>query len=105
MPAMVRGRRSAPGQPSLRGEGGRGAASSSRCIAGAIARFVGSGQIQNSGASGNISLVTDLTQQPTPTGVVAVMSGEIWSYQCWFRDAVGGKANSNFSDGYEITFQ
>jgi hypothetical protein len=74
------------------------------CLAGAIGRYVGPGQIQNSGATGAISLVLDLTVQPTPTGPVPVMAGETWNFQCWHRDAVGGTATSNFSNGLEIAF-
>ena len=43
---------------------------------------------------------------PQPTGVVAAMPGETWSFQAWYRDALpGGGATSNFSDGYQLTFQ
>ncbi len=38
------------------------------CLSGAIGRYVGQGQIKNSGATGAFSLGIDLTQTPTPTG-------------------------------------
>ena len=75
------------------------------CLGGAIGRYVGTGQIQNSGAAGAISLAIDNTQVPQPTGFVAVAAGETWSFQAWHRDSVMGVAVSNFTDGYEITFQ
>ena len=75
------------------------------CLGGAIGRYVGPGQIQNSGASGMISLPVDNQQVPQPTGFVSVSSGQTWNFQLWNRDAVGGSATSNFTDGYEITFQ
>ena len=81
-----------------------GGSSGNLCLAGAIGRFTGPGQIQNSGASGGVQLTLDLTQHPTPTGLVSVISGETWNFQCWFRDAAMGMATSNFSDGLEITF-
>ena len=74
------------------------------CLGGAIGRYVGAGQIQNSGSAGEIALPIDNTQVPQPTGLVAVSAGETWSFQAWYRDAVGGSATSNFTDGYEITF-
>ena len=74
------------------------------CLGGAIGRYVGPGQIQHSGATGSISLAVDNTQVPQPTGFVTIAAGETWSFQAWHRDAVGGSATSNFTDGYEITF-
>ena len=75
------------------------------CLGGAIGRFVGPGQIMNSGPSGSISLAVDLTAMPTPTGLVFVQPTETWYFQGWHRDAVGGSATSNFTDGLEVTFQ
>ena len=43
---------------------------------GNIGRYVGPGQIQNSGSNGIISLALDLTQIPQPTGFVTAMAGE-----------------------------
>jgi len=74
------------------------------CLGGAIGRFVGPGQIQNSGATGAISLAVDNSMQPTPAGLIQVMAGETWNYQAWFRDSNGmGGATSNFTDGLEVT--
>lgn len=74
------------------------------CLGGSVGRFVGPGQIRNSGTSGEITLALDLSQQPTPTGLVQVQPGETWNFQAWFRDAVGGQVTSNFTDGLEVTF-
>ncbi|WP_145198097.1 hypothetical protein [Planctomycetes bacterium Poly30] len=74
------------------------------CLGGAIGRYVGPGQIQNSGLAGEIELSIDLTMHPTPTGIVAVQAGETWNFTAWYRDAVGGSATSNFADGLEISF-
>ena len=75
------------------------------CLSGAIGRYVGSGQIKNSGSGGEFELALDLTQTPTPTGLVGVNAGETWNYQAWYRDAVSGSATSNSTDGLSITFQ
>ncbi len=75
------------------------------CLAGSIGRYVGPGQIKNSGATGQISLLVDLTQHPTPNGGVVVTAGQTWNFQAWYRDVVGGSATSNFTDGLSVTFQ
>jgi hypothetical protein len=75
------------------------------CLGGSIGRFVGPGQIMNSGAAGSIALQIDLTSMPQPTGPVAVVPGETWHFQAWFRDAVGGSATSNFTNGMTAVFQ
>lgn len=75
------------------------------CLGGAIGRYVGPGQVQNSGSSGGISLVIDNSMHPTPTGLVQVVAGETWNFTAWFRDSNGmGGATSNFSDGLEVLF-
>lgn len=74
------------------------------CLGGAIGRFVGPGQIVNTGVAGAVSLALDLSQHPTPTGFVQIQPGETWNFQAWFRDAVGGQVTSNFTDGIELTF-
>ena len=75
------------------------------CVGGSIGRYVGAGQIQNSGSAGAVSLAIDLNQHPTPTGLISVMPGQSWNFQCWFRDVDPmGNASSNFSDGLEIGF-
>ena len=70
------------------------------CLGGAIGRFTS--QVQNSGPEGVISIAVDLTALPQPTGPVAVMPGDTWNFQCWYRDV--GNTN-NFTDAVEIMFQ
>ena len=74
------------------------------CLGGQIGRYVGPGQIKNSGATGAFSLALNLAQTPTPTGPVAIAAGETWNFQCWYRDAVGGSATSNFTNGLNVVF-
>ena len=73
------------------------------CLGGSVGRAVG-GAILNTGATGSITAVANLTAMPQPTGPVAVAAGETWSFQAWHRDAVGGMTTSNFTNGLEITF-
>jgi hypothetical protein len=74
------------------------------CLSGAIGRYVGPGQIKNSGAAGAFSLVVDVTQTPQPTGLTAIQAGQTWNFTTWYRDSVGGVATSNFTDGLSISF-
>ena len=62
------------------------------------------GQIKNSGGAGTFDLTLDLNLTPTPIGLVSIAAGETWNFQAWYRDAVGGAATSNFSDGLSIGF-
>ncbi len=75
------------------------------CLGGSIGRYVGPGQIMNTGQMGEFSLTLDLAAIPQPNGPVAVMNGDTWRFQTWHRDAVGGVATSNFTNGLEIQFQ
>lgn len=74
------------------------------CLGGAIGRYVGPGQVRNSGATGSFSLMINLNQTPTPTGFVSVAAGQTWNFTTWYRDSVGGLATSNFTDGYTVPF-
>ncbi|MEM6672258.1 MAG: LamG-like jellyroll fold domain-containing protein [Planctomycetota bacterium] len=75
------------------------------CLAGSIGRYVGPGQIQQSGSTGAISLALNLSQVPQPTGFVVASAGQTWNFQAWYRDAIGGQATSNFTDGLAIDFR
>lgn len=79
------------------------------CLSGAIGRFVGPGQVKSSGAGTEITLDTNAGEWstaalPGPTGSSAAMAGNAANFQLWHRDAVGGSAVSNFSDGITITW-
>jgi hypothetical protein len=75
------------------------------CLSGSIGRYVGPGQIMNSGATGSFSIAVNNTQLPSPTGPVVGAVGQTWNFQAWYRDAVGGTPTSNFTDGLSVTFQ
>jgi hypothetical protein len=81
-----------------------GGSSGNLCISGSVGRYVGPGQIQNSGAGGAFSLALDLMAIPQPTGSIGTAPGDTWNFQTWYRDAVGGVPTSNFTQGLEIMF-
>ena len=82
-----------------------GGSSGNLCLGGTIGRYVGPGQIMNSGLNGIISLPLDLTMTPQPNGFESIQAGETWSFQTWFRDTDNGMPTSNFTDGTTVTFQ
>ncbi|QDV09009.1 hypothetical protein Poly30_45650 [Planctomycetes bacterium Poly30] len=84
-----------------------GGSAGTLCLGGSIGRYVGPGQIQNSGASGSFSLPLDLTAIPQPNGAVPAQAGETWRFQAWFRDVTTTSPpipTSNFTSGLEITW-
>lgn len=81
-----------------------GGSAGNLCVSGAVGRYVGPGQVQNSGGAGMIQLALDLTSTPTPTGFVSITSGETWNFQAWHRDSIGGTPTSNFTDGLSVAF-
>ncbi|MEM1250107.1 MAG: hypothetical protein AAGK22_27310, partial [Acidobacteriota bacterium] len=83
--------------------GNAGGSQGNLCLAGAIGRFVGPGQIVNSGTAGRFEIDVDLTAIPTPTGLVTVLPGETWNFQAWHRDS-NPAPTSNFTDATSVTF-
>ena len=76
--------------------------SNNLCLGGMIGRFTQPSQILSSGPTGTFSFTPDLGSFPQGNGTVAVMPGETWSFQAWFRDTVA--PGSNFTDGLEVMF-
>ncbi|MEM9798795.1 MAG: hypothetical protein AAGA20_00630 [Planctomycetota bacterium] len=75
------------------------------CLGGAIGRYVGPGQVVNSGSAGILALEIDLDQTPTPGGFVSIAAGETWNFQAWFREGSIAGVFSNFSDALSIAFR
>ncbi|QDV09159.1 hypothetical protein Poly30_47160 [Planctomycetes bacterium Poly30] len=71
------------------------------CLSGQVGRYVFS--VLNSGASGSVELPIDLLSIPQPTGPTAVLVGDTWRFQVWYRDA-NPSATSNFTDAVAIDF-
>lgn len=68
-----------------------------------IARHNRSHEIRMAGANGAFELILDLQDMPAPMGVAAVLSGETWNFQAWFRDQNPG-ATSNFTNALSVRF-
>ena len=81
-----------------------GGSAGNLCVLGNIARFNRSGEV-GTVAGGAFSLLMPLSDFPEPAGSVAVLAGEVWNFQCWHRDFIGGSPTSNFTDAIEVTFQ
>ncbi len=73
------------------------------CVGGSLGRYNTGIEVFNSGATGEGLLVLDLVLTPTPSGATAIIAGDTWYFQCWFRDTPA--STSNFSNGLSITFQ
>ncbi|MCP3916547.1 MAG: VCBS repeat-containing protein [bacterium] len=83
-----------------------GGSAGNLCLSAAIGRYNDPGQIGNTGGSGGtISLLLDLSAVPTPSGSVAVLRGETWFFQAWYRDVQMGLSTSNFTDGLSVWFE
>ena len=82
--------------------GAGGTSNGNICLGGAIGRYQAPSQILSSGATGEFSLTINLPTMPQGAGSVAVMNGDTWNFQAWYRDGVG--LGSNFTDGLQIDF-
>ncbi|MCP3918839.1 MAG: hypothetical protein GY711_25100 [bacterium] len=82
------------------------------CLAGGdpnhLGRYDGLCELFDSGVSGTGSLAIDLNNVPIAGGVDpngpftrALLPGETWNFQCWFRDS----ATNNFTDAVSILFE
>jgi len=74
------------------------------CLGGLIGRYVGTGQIKNSGATGSFSLALDLMAMAHPFNTVVAQPGQTWHFQAWHRDVNPGQT-SNFTDAVSVTFR
>lgn len=77
-------------------------AGGSLCLTGTIGRYVGPGEIQDSGPDGRLSISADLTRIPQGGTLAPAQPGETWAFQAWFRDTVG---EANLAVATEVTFQ
>ena len=74
------------------------------CLGGALGRFLGPGQVQTSGQSGQAFLELSLTALPTSSGLVPAVAGATWTFQAWHRDGLPTGVTSNFTDAVELVF-
>jgi hypothetical protein len=73
------------------------------CLGGSIGRYNRPGEVGATGGGSSFTLRLDLASTPSPTGAVAVLAGETWNYQGWYRDA-NPQVTSNFTDAVAVTF-
>lgn len=78
---------------------GLGGGQGNLCLGGGIFRL--SNFIQSSGFTGSVNF--PLPFNGLPPGAT-IDPGETWNFQYWFRDASGGVATSNTTDGVSVTF-
>ena len=71
------------------------------CMGTPIGRFIQN--VMHSGTSGSFTHQVDLSQMPMQP-VVAVLPGETWNFQVWYRDLLL-LPTSNFTEALRITFQ
>ena len=67
------------------------------------------------GTGGTFTIVVDVSALPSPRDGVsfpnpghystAVLAGETWYWQCWYRDQSAGTGASNFSEAIAVTFE
>lgn len=69
------------------------------CIDGPIGRFLPPFQAD---AGGGALLDVDLVQLPRPTGPIAVLAGESWTFQAWHRD---GPAATQVTNATSVLFR
>ncbi len=75
------------------------------CLSGPIGRFIGPGQVMNSGTSGTMHFPVDLSNLPTPFAFESAAAGETRYFQLWHRDLATGTVWSNFTNSLAITLQ
>jgi YVTN family beta-propeller protein len=72
------------------------------CLGGSVGRF--NTLAQNSGSNGTIQIEVDTLNLPSVPTSVAILPGDTWSFQLWYRDANPG-VTSNFTDRLTVTFE
>ena len=75
------------------------------CLGGGIGLYTRPGEVQSSGQSGELALGLDLAATPVPGGATAVLPGDTWHFQVWYRDSSLLGAASNFSSGLTLQFE
>ena len=69
------------------------------CVGNPFVRF--SGNVQHSGAAGQVAFAPDWLALP---GGTIVQPGDVWHFQYWTRDVAPAGSSANFSSGLRVTF-
>ena len=72
------------------------------CLGGSLGRYNRTGEIFATGPFGFGELQLDLNNTPTSIGPVAIMAGQTWNFQAWYRDT--SASTSNFTDAVSVSF-
>ncbi|MEZ6015958.1 MAG: hypothetical protein R3F49_12640 [Planctomycetota bacterium] len=74
------------------------------CVGGPLGRFLGPGTVRPADPGGVAMLELDLARIPGPGGTFAVLPGQTWRFQRWYRDA-NPQVTSNFTSAVAVTFR
>jgi hypothetical protein len=74
------------------------------CLAGAIGRFVGPGEVQTADLAGLATIPVNLTSIPQPLGSLPAVAGSAWHFQAWHRDTSPTGGTSNFTRSLLMRF-
>jgi hypothetical protein len=66
-----------------------------------LSRPIGRGPLRTTDATGHVVERVDLAQVPAPLGSAAVLAGETWHFQGWYRDTNG---SGNTTSGLRVRF-
>lgn len=81
---------------------GPGGSQGTLCLGGALGQF--NQAVQFTGTGSSVSMAVDLLAMPQSSGSSAILAGDTWCFQYWYRDR--NPANTtNFSSAIEIVFQ
>jgi hypothetical protein len=72
-----------------------------RCVGGQLFRLLPAVPID---ALGIATTKVDFTQPPVSSGPGAILGGDTWYFQFWYRDPAGGGAGHNLTDARRLTF-
>ncbi|MEM8713835.1 MAG: hypothetical protein AAGG01_23070, partial [Planctomycetota bacterium] len=76
------------------------------CInSGGIGRFSRPGEVLQAFGPPSVELQIDLTDIPRSGMVESIQPGEIWCFQYWHRDSIGGMPTSNLSGAIMLRLQ
>ena len=70
------------------------------CLGGTVGRMLTS--LAQIPGSGSLTHAVNLAALERPGGLVSVLAGETWYFQCWFRD---GGGVTGFSGGLGVEFR
>lgn len=76
------------------------------CLGGPADRFAGPGEVLSAGPAGDACLTIDLSVIPAVTGTVTAGVGDLFTFQCWYRDHDGNGAHmTNLTNAIEVVFE